>query len=328
MKRNLLFWLLAFAVGVVLPCCIFSIAEKAYFVAQSDKIIETTEDSAHIPIETTKPNEDLVLVLTDRGLLEKMDMNTYLTGVLLGELPADFETETLKAQAIVARTYAKKRSQTDSKHPMGAVCVISSCCQAYCSPEDYIRKGGNRNTIEKFENAVNSTSGMILTYQNELIDATYFSCSGGRTEDALAVWGTDVPYLQSVDSPGEEEAVHYADQIQMSLNEFGTRLGVELAGAPVSWLGKVSYTPGGGVETMVIGGVIFRGVELRQKLNLYSTAFSIIPVGETVHIYTKGFGHRVGMSQYGADAMAACGNNYQEILAHYYHGTTLNSYLD
>ena len=197
MKRNLLFWLLAFAIGIVLPCSVFSIAEKMYIATQtSEKITENTDVTEYFPIETTMQKEDFVMVLTEHGLLKKMDMNTYLTGVLLGELPADFEIETLKAQAIVARTYAKKRSQIGGKHPQGAVCMVSSCCQAYCSPEDYIRNGGNRNTIEKFENAVNATSGMILTYQEELIDATYFSCSGGRTEDALAVWGTDVPYLR------------------------------------------------------------------------------------------------------------------------------------
>ena len=114
----------------------------------------------------------------------------------------------------------------------------------------------------------------------------------------------------------------------MTAKEFVSKLGVELQGTPASWFGKVTYTPGGGVDTIMIGGIPFRGVELRQKLNLYSTAFSIMAAGENVHIFTKGFGHRVGMSQYGADAMAVNGSAYQEILIHYYPGTTLSSYLD
>ena len=141
------------------------------------------------------------------------------------------------------------------------------------------------------------------------------------------MWGTDVPYLQAVDSPGEENATHYTDQIKLTNTEFQASLGVQLSGTPASWFGKVTYTDGGGVDTIVIGGKIFRGVELRQKLNLNSTAFSIMPIGDNVHIYTRGFGHRVGMSQYGADAMAAGGSTYQQILGHYYPGTILNRYL-
>ena len=162
----------------------------------------------------------------------------------------------------------------------------------------------------------------VLTYENALIEATYFSCSGGSTEDAVAVWGNAYPYLKAVDSPGEEHAAHYTDTVTFTPLQFQSALGVILSGTPENWFGPVTYTEGGGVDTMQIGKTIYKGTELRQKLSLRSTAFTV-SVGEYITITTEGDGHRVGMSQYGADAMAAAGKDYREILAHYYPGTEL-----
>ena len=320
-------WLMAIAFGAILPCLLFSVTEKLHPVKNQGNTDSSTQTATEW-LDDVVVQEDSVLVIEKNGTVEIMDMNMYLTGVLLGEMPADFAEETLKAQAVVARTYAQKRAQTGNKHFQGAVCTVASCCQAYCAPEDYLRKGGNQETIKKFENAVISTTGQVLTYQGALIEATYFSCSGGKTEDALAVWGTQIPYLQSVDSPGEENATHYQDHIQFTAAEFTDLLGIAPKGSPASWFGSITFTPGGGVNTIVIAGKVYRGVELRQKLGLYSTAFSIVPAGNTVHIHTKGFGHRVGMSQYGAEAMAISGSDYINILDHYYPGTELGSYLD
>ena len=180
--------------------------------------------------------------------------------------------------------------------------------------------------LDKVKAAVSATTGQVVTYKNQLIEATYFSCSGGRTEDAVAVWGTDVPYLQAVDSPGEEKATHYADTVHFTGTEFARLLGLQLKGNPTTWLGAVTYTDGGGVATMTIGGTVFKGTELRQKLGLSSTAFSLEVVADVVKIVTKGFGHRVGMSQYGAEAMAVGGSSYQEILAYDYPGTRLTDH--
>lgn len=320
--------LAAILVGAILPAVIFSVAEKLYV----DKLSEDSVSSTSQSIQNTQidivAREGLVSVLQPNGTVLKMEMNTYLTGVLLGEMPADFNIEALKAQAVVARTYTLKRSQSADKHTGGAICTESSCCQSYCPPEKYLQQGGKKETVVKFQKAVMDTEGKVLTYQGKLIEATYFSCSGGKTEDAQAVWGTQIPYLQAVDSPGEEIATHYQDDIQYNAKELSSLLGIAPTGKPATWFGSVTYTPGGGVDTIVIAGKVFRGVELRQKLGLYSTAFSIVPEGETVHIYTRGFGHRVGMSQYGAEAMAVSGSDYIKILAHYYPGTELDSYLD
>ena len=171
--------------------------------------------------------------------------------------------------------------------------------------------------------AVELTDNQVLTYNGELIEATYFSCSGGRTEDAVAVWGTEIPDLQAVDSPGDESATHFVDTAEFSATEFASLLGISPTGSTSSWLGAVTYTDGGGVDTMVIGGKLLSGTEIRQKLGLRSTAFSMHATADKIYISTRGFGHRVGMSQYGAEAMAVRGSDYQEILSHYYPGTQL-----
>ncbi len=248
--------------------------------------------------------------------------DAYLVGVVLAEMPASFELEALKAQAVAARTYARKVAQS-GKHESGAPCTESGCCQAYISQEGYLAQGGTQENLDKVICAVAATSGLVLTYEGELIEATYFSCSGGRTEDAAAVWGAAFPYLQSVSSPGEEKAAHYSDTVVFTPEKFQKALGVTLGGSPQEWFGMVTYTEGGGVETMTIGTQTYSGTQLRSLLGLGSTAFSVTAQDAAITITTQGYGHRVGMSQYGADAMALQGSSFRQILAHYYPGTVV-----
>lgn len=262
------------------------------------------------------------------GTICRLPLEEYITSVVLREMPADFEPEALKAQAVVARTYTLRRSAAGGKHPGGDICTDPSCCQGYWEEAAYIESGGTEESLQKVKSAVNATAGQVLTYQGKLIEATYFSCSGGMTEDAAAVWGSDLPYLQAVKSPGEEKATHYTDTVSFTGKEFQDKLGIKLSGSPERWIGKVTYTDGGGVATMQIGGEEYTGTQLRQKLGLRSTAFVMTAVGNTVTVTTKGFGHRVGMSQYGADAMAVSGSTYAQILAHYYQGTELVRWVD
>lgn len=278
---------------------------------------------------TTEPSEmmekhslTMKLRRTD-GTVEDMDMDAYLLGVVLAEMPSNFEAEAKKAQAVAARTYARKAAVTGGKHGDGSVCDNSACCQAYISPEQYIQQGGSQNAVDSAAEAVEATSGLVLTYEGALIEATYFSCSGGSTEDAVAVWGTDFPYLRAVDSPGEDHAVHDRDTVYFTKEEIETKLGIPVSGTPENWFRKFTYTAGGGVETVEVGGIVCAGTFIRSKLSLRSTAFAVEADSHGVAITTRGFGHRVGMSQYGADAMAMNGSTYQQILAHYYPGTTL-----
>ena len=266
---------------------------------------ETEETKETVPEQTIPVLED--------GEITQMALETYVTRVVLAEMPVSFEPEALKAQAVVARTYALYRVQVSQKHPQGAVCTDYTCCQAYQKEENYTDAD-----LKQIRDAVMATAGQVLTYGGRLAETTYFSCSGGMTEDAKDVWGSDIPYLRAVSSPGEENATHYTDTVTFTLSDFCKKLGVTSAN-----LGAVTYTRGGGVATAVIGGQSFSGQALRSKLGLRSTAATISVSGEQVTVTTKGFGHRVGMSQYGADAMAVTGSSYEEILQHYYPGTEL-----
>ncbi len=278
-----------------------------------------TQDNTDVP-----QNESLnIFVQMADGSIQNMDLEEYIISVVLREMPASFEPEALKAQAIVARTYTLKRRAAGGKHTGAVVCTDSTCCQAFCSPEEFLSNGGTREDLDKVMLAVKATKDQVLTYKGEFIEATYFSCSGGMTEDAAAVWGAHIPYLQAVESPGEEFASYYTDTVSYSADEFEELLDTKLNEYPETWIESISYTPGGGVKSIRICGNEYDGTELRKMLDLRSTAFIITAVGDTVTITTKGFGHRVGMSQYGAEAMAVKGKTYVEILAHYYRGTQL-----
>lgn len=268
---------------------------------------------------------DISLQMVD-GNIKIIPLEDYLVSVVLREMPADFEIEALKAQAVVARTYTLRRLKMGGKHDAAVVCTDSSCCQGYYDREEYISNGGKEDQLIKVVAAVTSTASEVLVYNDDLIDATYFSCSGGRTEDALSVWGADIPYLQSTESPGEEDATHYIDTVSISTADFANKLDLDTEIPPYKWIKSIKYTNGGGVDEIQICEKTYKGTEVRQKLGLRSTAFIISVVGDAVTITTKGFGHRVGMSQYGADAMAIQGKTYRDILAHYYRGVELIAY--
>lgn len=288
-------------------------------MAEEKPVIASSENNKE-PISIALRNAE--------GEIQKVDLESYLVGVVLAEMPHWFETEALKAQAVVARTYTLKAYASGGKHGDGSICTQSDCCQAYIPEEAFVQQGGSVGSLDKVRSAVKDTEGMVLYFNGELIDATYFSCSGGRTEAAQAVWGTDYPYLQAVDSPGEEKASHFTDTEFIAAEVFCDALGVYPSGAPDRWIGTVQYTDGNGIAAMEIGGVQYTGVELRQKLGLRSTAISMEARENGFLVTTKGFGHRVGMSQYGADAMAAQGNLYPQILSYYYLGTTLEMWSE
>ncbi len=290
---------------------------------------EFNETSPELNLPEAVPltfDQSTVIQVQDGDTVLEIPMDTYLQGVLLGEMPASFELEAMKAQAVAARTFTLKTMES-KKHEQSDVCTDSACCQAWENPE-------TSNLIPdhqaKLAAAVSQTDGQVLTYQDSLIDATYFSCSGGLTESAVAVWGNDVPYLQSVESPGEENAARYEGEVSVDKGVFVSILAsakpeVRLTGDPQTWFGEVIYTSGGGVDTMEIGGCQFSGPQLRSLFGLNSTMFTIEETEETIIFHTKGFGHRVGLSQYGANARAAFGEKYDQILAYYYGGTQIKT---
>jgi len=314
--------LAAFILGLILPGLAARLGANTMEPLPQVQIqLPETSEQANQPAE---PEPYRIPVLMPDAQVVFMELEAYLVGVVLAEMPASFEKEALKAQAVVARTYALKRGAEGVRHPEGAVCTDSGCCQAYISPEAYQNSWGTLADVLKITVAVEETAGQVLTYNGQLAEATYFSCSGGRTEDAAAVWGTDIPYLQAVDSPGEERALPYSKTVSFTQGEFARALGRNLTGHPKDWLGVVTYTAGGGVATMVVAGISYTGVRLRQLLGLNSTAFTMTVVDGNIQVTTLGKGHRVGMSQYGADAMAVTGSTFLQILSHYYPGTKID----
>ncbi len=306
------------AVCIALPGLLFSAVNKLPIKEQKPVFQPAVSEEL--------PREDvLISVMEKDGTISQMRLEDYVLGVVLGEMPASFELEALKAQAVAARTYAL-RCQSDGVHEDGAVCKQHTCCQSYCDPGDYNKKGDKQIYLDKVKHAVDQTAGMVITYEGKLIFAAYFASSGGSTEDAVAVWGKSFPYLKPVDSPGETDKAYRNTQVSLTAAAFQNKLGVKLSGDPSTWFGKVTYTDGGGVKTMVIGGKQYTGVKIRSLLGLRSTVFTVAAQKDTITFTTNGYGHRVGMSQYGAEAMALTGCDYQQILTYYYSGTKVEKY--
>ena len=314
MKKYLFF--IAFILTIILP---------GLLLPQNK--MEQPEDKTALPSTEPIPKSDVMIRVKNGETVTQMLLEDYLLCVLLGEVPTDFETEALKAQSVATRTYTLRKVNKQSKHDDADVCTEASCCQAFVSEETFLQSGGREEDLVKMKSITQATSGQVLTYQGNLIEATYFSCSGGKTEDAIAVWGTSVPYLRSVDSPGEEHAVHYEDSFTFSRDTFCSLLGIAQESVTADDDLKLTYTEGNGVDKLQIGKKEFSGTQLRTLLGLPSTSFTISVQDDAVFINTKGYGHRVGMSQYGADAMALTGKSYQQILSHYYPGTKLEEYI-
>lgn len=304
-------FMISFLVGFAAPAMIlFGLTWMEHRLIFLEEVSQTAETSQH-----------MISVRTGAQVWQ-MDMEEYIVGVVLSEMPASFEKEALKAQAVVARTYAKRAQSTGGKHGDGSICTNPGCCQAYLSTEDYLQKGGTGKELRKIRDAVEETGGIVIVYGGECIEATFFSCSGGYTEDASQVWGGDYPYLTAKASPGERSEELAEDRV-FSPKELEVFLSTHLEGDPGQWFRDWQYTNGGGVASVVIGNRKYDGVTLRQLLQLRSTLITVTVGEEKIVFHTEGYGHRVGMSQYGADALAVQGKTYEEILQYYYTGTAL-----
>ncbi len=305
-------FLQSFTMGMLLPGMLFSGA---------DAVLENTPE----PQSVQQQEQTWIPVLKKDGRIVAMELEEYIGCVVLGEMPASFDEEALKAQAVAARTYTLRIVAEGSKHN-GAVCTDYTCCQEYIEPETYLYSRGTQAHLEKVLSAVSQTAGEVLVYDGELICATYFSSAGGLTEDAAEVWGSAIPYLKAVSSP--ESCIYDGQQYSFTPELLKQLLGVELKGKPESWIGPATYTVGGGVDHIRIGDCRYSGVELRSLLGLRSTVFTVTASSDSIVFETLGNGHRVGMSQYGADAMADSGSSYEQILSHYYTGAVLEAYCN
>lgn len=282
-------------------------------------------------VESQPAEEETLLRLSTEQGVRQLTLQEYLVGVLLAEMPSSFGEEAMKAQVIAARTYTLRKLE-QSKHETFDLCSQSACCQAWIDGTALAEKLGSawQASLQKAQKAVDDTEGKVLLYGGSLIEAVYFSCSGGMTEDAAAVWGSEVPYLKPVMSPGEDHAPRALSQVRVPLSQFQQLLtaenpAVSLGENSVSWFGTVIKTPGDGVYAMEIGGERFLGTRLRSLFGLNSTRFTVAVEADAVVFEVSGFGHRVGMSQYGANAMAESGKTCEEILLHYYSGAEIGA---
>lgn len=290
-----------------------------------------SEETKSNKIEISNSDKAPLVKVKLKDLVETMDIEEYLIGVVAAEMPPSFEKEALKAQAVAARTYIlSKQGKKDDKHPDADVCVDSAHCKAYCTERELNERWGNdwQNIYrEKIKNAVTETRGEIVTYNNEPIIAVFHSTSTGKTENSEDVWQTETPYLKSVESPGEELSPRFKSEVEISTDEFIRKISAlnseaNFSGARDKWVSDYVYTEGGAVNKVNIGGCIFEGTDIRSAFGLRSALFEI-KVGENVLFKVTGNGHGVGMSQYGANYAATQGNDYKEILKKYYTDTEI-----
>ena len=267
-----------------------------------------------------------IKVQTDDGSINEMNLDEYLLGVVSAEMPADYDIEALKAQAVVARTYTLYTIIHSNKHGDGTICTSSSCCQAWLSKEDRMDKWDEdvRNANwNKIEEAVYSTSGEVIEYNGEIIDAFFHANSGGKTEVPVNVWGgNDYPYLQSVETSGEDSYSQYSSENIVSKTELERIMKERYSDFSIDWNNNpveiVDHTDSNRVKTIKIGNKNLSGVEVRALFKLKSANFICEIDGENIKFSVKGYGHGVGLSQTGADSMAKSGANYKDIINHFY----------
>lgn len=259
-----------------------------------------------------KPKHNTVIInVKEKNLY--LDLENYVVGVVAGEMPALFQEEALKAQAVAARSYVLSKEK-DGNYEVSA----STSDQVFLTSYEMKEKWQNDydEYYNKILNAVKKTNGEVLTKDNKILKAFYFSMSNGYTENSKDVFGEDL--TQSVESPFEISLSNFEIVKEFSKSELLEKLGVDNLNIENQQISETKHT-----SSIIIGGKEFSGIEVRKLLNLRSTDFEIKQVGENFNIITRGYGHGVGMSQYGANELAKCGKSYKEILAYYYKNTKL-----
>ena len=297
-----------------------------------------TADSEDAPPQEDggRLDEQVTLTVWDGGEVQEMTVAAYLPGVERGEMPATFEPEALKAQAVTARTYLYYKVTTGSKpgHPEAAVCTSPACCAAYTDADKAAEKWGDlaAQYEEKIQQAVSDTDGQVLLYGGEPILAAFHSSSDGVTASSGDVWVKDLPYLRSVESPESGDTVpNYYSVNTFTAKEFREKFTAAHAEAvfgddPAGWIGQAVRNDSGRVEQVSIGGVTVEGTEVRSIFALRSASFTVEATDREVTFRVTGYGHGVVMSQYGANELAKQGKTWQEILQWYYTDVNIGPY--
>lgn len=328
MKKIFIYFLILIFICFAIPI-IFT--QEFSSRTSSQDIVNTEVSNETIAQESTYDYDKyntIKLLHTDTDKVEDIQLDEYLYGVVSAEMPASFEEEALKAQAVVARTYTiYKIVNNDGKHGEADICDDSGCCQAWISKEDRLEKWDENKREEnwnKIVDAVKSTQGKIITYEGKPINAFFHSNSGGATEAPIDVWGgSGYPYLQSVATAGEDAYSQYSSEATFSKEEFEEKIKEVHSDFEIDFDEKdcikvEEYTDGNRVKTVKIGNLELSGVEVRTIFGLRSANFKVTINDNEIKFEVTGYGHGVGMSQTGADSLAKEGQSYEDIIHHYY----------
>ena len=335
MKKVFIYFFIFLLIFFLLPAFLTKRNVEAKGINNStenkNKVEDKLEEKEKFEEYNYKTYGTIKLLHTKTNEIEEVPLDTYLCNVVSAEMPVDFEKEALKAQAIVARTYTIYKIQ-NKKHENADICDDSTCCQAWISKEDRKLKWDENvreSNWKKIEECVYETKGKIITYEGKPINAFFHSNSGGKTEIPVNVWGgTGYPYLQVVETAGEDGYLQYQSEVILSQSDLISKLKTKYEDITIDFsnnddLKVLEYTDSGRVKTIKFGNHELSGTETRTLLDLRSTNFEIIKEGENIKFRVKGYGHGVGMSQTGADSLAKEGKTCEDIIKHFYIGVEI-----
>lgn len=319
-------------VGLLLAALLFALPVFTVTVVRGQRTSEQPEEPIHL-LPPGEIDSARTLRVLDGDTVTEMSFSDYLQGVLRAEMPASFQEDALRAQAVAARTYTYYKMQNGGNHGDTAdICTDHSCCQAFLGKEKAADNWGkNAERYEaKIENAVSATDGQVMLYGGAPILAVFHSSSAGETWNSGEVWAQDLPYLQSVSSPEGEGVPNYYSTVELTEAEFrekflAARPEADLSGPASGWI-RDPVMDGVHVESVTIGGVSVSGPSVRSVFGLRSASFTAEAGDGKITFYVTGYGHGVGLSQYGANAMAEAGSTWREILEHYYTGVTIGTW--
>ena len=297
-------------------------------MAESNNKVEKVKNKKLVDVVNLKEVE---VYISKENKVEKVPLEEYVLSVVSSEMPATFHEEALKAQSILARTFVINKLIAGCNNiKEGNICDTTHC-QAYLNINEKKKAWGKDGDeyLKKLKKVVKETEGKVLSYNDQLVKyPQYFSTSSGNTEDAVAVFSEDVPYLKSVESPGEEISPKYESEISISISDFKSKIKKSI---PNSDLGNniteevkiLNRNTGGTVDDIKIGDTTIKGKEFRKIFGLNSANFTLEVLEDKINIKCLGYGHGVGMSQWGANVMAKEGSKYDEILEHYFKGSKI-----
>ena len=333
MKKILLYIILVILLCFVVPIIFTNKNEQTVAMLENIKN-EIGEKEVLIESYDYKKYNKIKLLHAGTDKIEEISLDEYLCGVVAAEMPASYEKEALKAQAIVARTYTLYKIMNSNLHGKDVdICDDYRCCQAWISKVDRLQKwpADKKNEYwNKIVNSVNETKGKIVTYEGKIINAFFHANSGGMTEIPVNVWGgTNYPYLHVVETSGEEGYKQYNSMVELDFEEIVNKFkekyqNFELDIKNIEEEIKIlEYTESGRVKTLKVGNKKLAGTEVRSILNLKSTNFEIGIEKNKIVFRVIGYGHGIGMSQTGADSMAKKGSDCEQIIKHFYVGVEI-----